>query len=256
MADNKVLNAGSGGATIATDEIGGVDFQRIKLITGADNANDGDVADGNPFPIKIRDGAGNDRDANVTAANELNVKATAQPGVDIGDVTINGAPIGASAIEVQGTAAHDAPVVGNPLLGGGEARTTLPTAVADGDAVRTQHDDLGRVITAKSPRDLIVVNRIVLTNTTETTLLAAVAATFLDITLLVMTNESANKVRVEIRDSTGGTIRFSPFLAMEGGGAVIPCDPAHPQAAVNNNWTAKLSTNATVTVTAMAIKGN
>jgi hypothetical protein len=36
----------------------------------------------------LRDGAGNERSANVTASNELNVLASAQPGVDIGDVTI------------------------------------------------------------------------------------------------------------------------------------------------------------------------
>ncbi len=35
-----------------------------------------------------RDAAGNERGANVTASNELNVIASAQPGVDIGDVTI------------------------------------------------------------------------------------------------------------------------------------------------------------------------
>lgn len=36
----------------------------------------------------LRDAAGAERGVNVTAANELNVLATAQPGVDIGDVTI------------------------------------------------------------------------------------------------------------------------------------------------------------------------
>ncbi len=36
----------------------------------------------------IRDGAGNERSANVTAAFEVNVLASAQPGVDIGDVTV------------------------------------------------------------------------------------------------------------------------------------------------------------------------
>lgn len=45
----------------------------------------------------LRDAAGNERGANVTAANELNVIATAQPGVDIGDVTING-PLGQAAM--------------------------------------------------------------------------------------------------------------------------------------------------------------
>ncbi len=38
----------------------------------------------------IRDGAGGERSANVTAAFELNVIASAQAGVDIGDVTVNG----------------------------------------------------------------------------------------------------------------------------------------------------------------------
>lgn len=36
MADNTVLNAGSGGDTIATDDISGVKYQRVKLALGAD----------------------------------------------------------------------------------------------------------------------------------------------------------------------------------------------------------------------------
>ena len=51
MADNKVLNAGSGGATVGTDEIAGVDYQRIKLILGDDGTNDGDVSSNNPLPV-------------------------------------------------------------------------------------------------------------------------------------------------------------------------------------------------------------
>lgn len=51
MADNTVLPVGSGGDTIATDDIGGVKFQRVKLIHGADGVNAGDVASGNPLPI-------------------------------------------------------------------------------------------------------------------------------------------------------------------------------------------------------------
>lgn len=53
MADNVLLNAGAGGATAAADDIGGgVLAQRIKLITGADGVNDGDVAKGNPLPTR------------------------------------------------------------------------------------------------------------------------------------------------------------------------------------------------------------
>jgi hypothetical protein len=54
MADNTTLPTGSGGDTIATDDIGGVKFQRVKLVHGADGVNAGDVSDANPFPITIR----------------------------------------------------------------------------------------------------------------------------------------------------------------------------------------------------------
>lgn len=38
MADNVTANAGTGGATIAADDIGGVHYQRVKLSLGADGA--------------------------------------------------------------------------------------------------------------------------------------------------------------------------------------------------------------------------
>lgn len=51
MADNTELDLGSGGDVIASDDISGVKYQRVKLIHGADGVNAGDVADGNPLPI-------------------------------------------------------------------------------------------------------------------------------------------------------------------------------------------------------------
>lgn len=54
MADNTVINVGSGGDTIADDDIGGVKFQRIKLIHGVDGTNDGDVSNTNPLPVSVR----------------------------------------------------------------------------------------------------------------------------------------------------------------------------------------------------------
>lgn len=53
MADGTVINPGTGGDTVATDDIGGVKFQRVKLIHGADGSNDGDVATTNPFPVAL-----------------------------------------------------------------------------------------------------------------------------------------------------------------------------------------------------------
>lgn len=51
MADNITLNAGTGGATAASDDIGGVHFQRVKMALGADGVHDGDVSLTNPMPV-------------------------------------------------------------------------------------------------------------------------------------------------------------------------------------------------------------
>ena len=53
MADNTSLSSGSGGDVIATDDVAGVKFQRIKLIHGADGVNDGDVSAANPLPVTV-----------------------------------------------------------------------------------------------------------------------------------------------------------------------------------------------------------
>jgi len=57
MADNTLLNVGTGGDTIASDDIAGVKFQRVKLIHGNDGVNDGDVSTTNPLPTAVFDGA-------------------------------------------------------------------------------------------------------------------------------------------------------------------------------------------------------
>ena len=55
MADNTTLNAGTGGDVIASDDIGGVKFQRTKLALGIDGVFDGDVSATNPLPTQFRD---------------------------------------------------------------------------------------------------------------------------------------------------------------------------------------------------------
>ncbi|MEN6386435.1 MAG: hypothetical protein ABFD79_14750 [Phycisphaerales bacterium] len=52
MADNTQLPIPqTAGDLIATDEIAGVKYQRIKMIIGADGVNDGDISAANPLPI-------------------------------------------------------------------------------------------------------------------------------------------------------------------------------------------------------------
>ena len=53
MADGTTINIGTGGDVVATDDIAGVKYQRVKLIHGADGVNDGDVSSSNPYPATL-----------------------------------------------------------------------------------------------------------------------------------------------------------------------------------------------------------
>jgi len=53
MADNTTIASNSGGDVIATDDIGGVKYQRVKLIQGADGTNDGDISSTNPLYTRL-----------------------------------------------------------------------------------------------------------------------------------------------------------------------------------------------------------
>ena len=141
-----------------------------------------------------------------------------------------------------GNLAHDAVDAGNPVKIGAQARQTNPTAVADGDRVNITADDLGRqIIVVGQVRDLIVDNTTTITSSTsETTILAAVASTFLDIRCLWVSNTSATAVRVDFRDTTAGSVRFSLQVpAGDTRGFVVPT--AIKQTTANNNWTAQSS---------------
>lgn len=386
MADDVTLNAGSGGDVIAADDIGGVKFQRVKITTGADGSNDGDVSSSNPLPVQDSDVFGfqttatlangatydsgvlslspeysqvqttvlSDQDGSIVIywytdaggtdlVRTLAVPYTASTGFQFfaapaftpyvkytflnnsgsdqtdfhfdtkfmrramhpqilrvdgtvvsgmvatlnrsvisGETTGGGGafvnvkvnPSGtlqvssdSNVTEFAGTAvsvgtgaadagtqrvvvagsAHDDAVSGSPLLQGAEARTANPTAVGNGDAVRLMADDVGRqVVAPHGVRDLTGHANITLSSGTETTLISAGAAgVFRDLLLVTLSNTSSTAVRVDIRDSTGGTIRYSMFLAADGGGAVIPFPAPFKQAAAANNWTAQLSSAVT-----------
>ncbi len=167
---------------------------------------------------------------------------------------------GLAAKKSEGAAAHDAPVAGNPNLTGLEARTTNPTAVADGDTVRALADDLGRqIIAPHAPRDLTVHQQTTITGTTETTILAAGGAdVFRDLVHIILSNDdSDNEVTVTFRDSTAGTTRVVLAAARSGGGASITFPVPLKQATANNVWSAQLDTATTsVHITVVAVENN
>jgi hypothetical protein len=76
MVDNVSISEGDGDKTIATDDVGGVQYQRIKISWGGDgNATEVDTASGKPFPVQLRGSAGGD-----VVKLEDDASANADPG--------------------------------------------------------------------------------------------------------------------------------------------------------------------------------
>lgn len=150
--------------------------------------------------------------------------------------------------QVVGAAADAASASGNPVTIGLTARQTNRTAVSDGQNVRAAADDMGRaVMVLGQVRDLMTdAHTQIASSSAETTILAAAASTFHDMTQLVLTNQTATAVNVTIRDVAAGSARMIIALAASGG-AVIPFARPVKQATVNTAWTAQLS-SAAVTV--------
>jgi hypothetical protein len=156
-----------------------------------------------------------------------------------------------------GNIAHDAVDAGNPVKVGGQARTTNPTAVSDADRSNFITDKLGKQVVVGSIRDLKVQQQTTITtSTSETTVLTAVASTFLDVYGVICTNISGTGVHVIFKDSTSGTERFRIYVpATETRGFMLPESAAHNQSAVNNNWTATCSGSITsLYITMFAVK--
>lgn len=78
-----------------------------------------------------------------------------------------------------------------------------------------------------------------ITNTNETTVLTAEAATYLDVYGVIVSNTSATNTEVAFKDSTGGTTRFTIAVpAGETRGFMLSPTGAHNQTAAGDNWTA------------------
>lgn len=278
MADNKTttttVSTVPSGTVIATDEIGGVDYQRVKLACGPDGtATDVPVGGGvEAAALRVTvasDSTGvlsvDDNGASLTVDNAAlavtggGVEATAlrvtiaSDSTGVLSVDDNGGALtvdnaGTFAVQSSGSVAHDAADSGNPVKVGGKARTTNPTAVADADRVDATFDDLGRqVVVLSQVRDLVTHQHTqIASSSSETTIGTAVASTFLDLVSLVITNQTATAVNCTIKDSTAGTTRMIIALPASGG-AVMNFPVPVPQATVNNNWTCTLS-SAAVTV--------
>ncbi|MFN6460855.1 MAG: hypothetical protein RMZ41_003280 [Nostoc sp. DedVER02] len=144
-----------------------------------------------------------------------------------------------------------------PVIAGAESRTTQRGPTADSTVSRIICDKLGRTIVKIGQiRELQQNDFIIITNTSETTLIAAGGAGILnDITDLIISNTGVmTATRVDIRDSTGGTVRFSiliPALTT----LTFSFAGTLKQSAANAAWTAQLSAAASdIRITAISEK--
>jgi len=117
MADNTTLNTGTGGDVIATDDIAGVKYQRIKIVQGADGVNDGDVSSTNPLPI----------DGSVTVSGTVAVTDNS------GSLTVDGTV----------TANQPASTAYRVIISDGTSDVPLDAAHSDGEANTENHIDVG-----------------------------------------------------------------------------------------------------------------
>ena len=156
--------------------------------------------------------------------------------------------------QVVGNVAAGSADSGNPLKVGGVAKTAQPTAVTDGQRSNILTDKLGRVIVAPGHiRDLVTNTTTAITGTAETTVVAAVAATFNDLSTLVITNAANQSTVVTVRDATAGTAR-AVFNLAANGGVVLNLPVPWKQTAVNNNWTVQQTGTGTINIFAIAVQ--
>lgn len=204
-----------------------------------------DPSTGNPITYGTTDTNLKQVNGATTDSNNGNVSAGTQR------VTL--AADSSGQVAAIGKTASGASLTENPLAGGGLAKTSLPTAVSDGQKVNSLHDKYGRQVAPCTLRENRKTQFTTITSSTsETTIVTADASNKLDLYMLVISNTSATACNVTIKDSTAGTTRgLFAVPAGDSRGFTVSADSGIPQAATNSNWTATCSASvASINITA------
>lgn len=139
MADGVTINPGSGGAKIATDDVGGEHYQRVKLAIGADGVAD-DISAANPVPVEIQGSIP------VTIASAIEITNDAGNAIPVSStdlVTL------ASAVKAEDSPAADGDK-GIPMLALRQA-SDAPSTGTDGDYTVPKTDEEGRLKVSSKP---------------------------------------------------------------------------------------------------------
>ena len=197
MADNTTLDAGSGGDVIATDDISGVKFQRVKLVHGADGVNDGDVSSVNGLPVE---GLAGEEHIGEVGGNTAIIQATPtmddDPDYSTGDVF--GAKMTLAAMRVSGGSGilHAITLKSEDTLAANDVDVLIfssdpsSTTFTDNGALALADADLGKLLGAVSLDTLVSVDS------------ASVLLQATNIGLPVYANGSANLYAVMVARAT------------------------------------------------------
>lgn len=155
----------------------------------------------------------------------------------------------AQEIDVKGNAAHgdDNRAMDKPVKIGAVSMTTNPTKVADKKRAELHSDAIGRqLVVPYQVRELVSTAYLSLGTNSETTLLAGIAGTFLDLYQITFCNTStaalgaATSVQVDLRDATAGGVVHS-VMVNDDASTTINFNPPLPQNTAAGTWTAQLA---------------
>jgi len=150
---NIQLNAGTGGATLGTDTVGGIDYQKVKPAFSADGTTPVSVSAANPLPVTVGNFPASQPVSGTVTANQgtANTVANAWP-IEVTDGTRTAAVKAAStaavaadqalvvavspnnsvAVTIAGTVAENLTQVANTVLGTPQTFGTAPSGVVIG----------------------------------------------------------------------------------------------------------------------------
>lgn len=262
MADNFDITTGSG-TTVATDDVGGVHFQKVKLMDPtADSSNAIATGQGDTTQGTIRVIHAGDAAVSVSVLSGTITTVTAVTGITNS--------VAATIVDSSGVAYSGSNPV--PVDDLSVAMTTMPTAVADAGSVTFKSDKFGRSLTVPfQVRDLVKTARASVTTGTEATLLAATAGKKYDLVWLSASTDSTwpvsgptsatlqGSVFIDIRMVTAGNIVTTLTLPPSDRGNLIFQPPyPYPQSDTGNNWTVDMNdiTGTTATIDALFIENS
>ena len=157
-----------------------------------------------------------------------------------------------------GAGATGSAVPANAVYTGLIATTANPSSATAGNTVGAMGDKLGRqVVVLGNVRDLKG-NQIttITASTSETTVVTAVASTYLDVYGCIVENTSATATKVTFKDSTAGTTQFEIYVpAGDTRGFMLPSSDGFKQTNTNNNWTATCGASvSSIVITMLYVK--